>query len=165
MTNYPYQQYNYGRTNYAMPNYMQPQYAMQPQMQMAQPQPQMQQQTPIDIPLQNTVYATLKEAEGYIMYPNTKILFIDKEKGMSYLKIANNDGQSFMRYFKHEEVQADGTPLKPTKQAEAVDYSAFVKKSDLGGFVGLDEYNKLLAKVEQLQKQIMGVKPNGGNKQ
>lgn len=159
MTNYPYQQYNYGRTNYNMPNYMQPQYQMQPQMPQ---QPIMQPQQPqMETPLQNAIYATLKETEAYIMYPNSKILFIDKDKGMSYLKISNNDGQSYIRYFKNVEVQADGTPLKPQNDTKLEDYAEFVKKDDLKAFVGLKEYEELYDKVNQIQKQLMGVKNNG----
>lgn len=144
--------------NFGTQPYMQPQFAQQPQP--TQPQQPVQ----YEIPLMATIYGTLKEAEGHIVYPNTKILFIDKAKGMSYLKTANNDGQSSMRYFKQVEVLADGTPLKAEETAKPTDLSNFVKKEELGQFVSLEEHNKLLAKFEELKKMIGG-KPSVPTKQ
>lgn len=138
--------------NYGAPNYVQPQYQyQQPQIQQ-QPQ-QIIQYEPI---LQGTIYASRREAEGHIVNPNTKVLFIDKEKGMSYLKTANNDGQSFMRYFKNIEVRADGTPIEAEREENLIDYSNYVTKKELNEFVSLKQHNQLLLKVEQLQKMMEG---------
>lgn len=149
--------YNYNPTyanpyqrTYNTPSYMQPQYQMQPQQMVQQAQPQQ----PIEVPIQATIYATLKEAEGQIMYPNTKILFVDKEKGMSYLKSANNDGVSSIRYFKQVEVNADGTPIKEVEVQEKINISDFLKKDDMKEYVTVDMYNNLLSRIEQLQKQL-----------
>lgn len=147
--------------NYGVPNYAQPQYQMQPQQMVQQPQQPMQ----YEVPIQSTIYATLKEAEGQIMYPNTKILFIDKENGMSYLKSANNDGVSSIRYFKQVEVNADGTPIKPQETAPQIDTSEFLKKDALEQYVTIDKYNALLSRLDQIQKQIMGVRPNVNKQQ
>lgn len=150
---------------YGVPSYAQPQYAPQPQQmppqQMAQPQQPMQYETPI----QNVGYATLKEAEAFIVYPNSKALFIDKQKGMSYLKTANNEGLSTIRYFKQVEVNADGTPIEPIKDEPKVDLDNFVKKDELGNFVKVESYNELLEEVKTLKRQLASVsqpiKPQG----
>lgn len=155
--------YNYNPTYqnpyqraYNTQSYMQPQYSMQGQ--------QMMQQQPMQIEptLQGTLYATLKEAEGHIVYPNTKILFIDKEKGMSYLKSANNDGLSTIRYFKQIEVDSNGSPIKEQPQIVQVD---FLKKDDLKEYVTINQYNELLVKIEQLQKQLSTTKQMSMGKQ
>lgn len=159
--NYNYNQnlYNPYARNFPQPNYGQGQF-QQPQQYMQQPIMQQQVQQ-YETPLQATIYATLKEAEGHIVYPNTKLLFIDKQNGMSYLKTANNEGQSFMRYFKNIEVTADGKPINETKDNDSIKHSNYVTKDELGAFVSLEQYKELLVKVEQLQKQIMGGRTNG----
>ena len=140
----------YGR-NYGVPNYTQTQYAMQPQ-QMAQPQQQpMQYETPI----QYVGYANLKEAEAHILFPNQKAMFIDNANGMVYEKVCGNDGQSYITHFKKIEDKED------KKEQPQIDLSNYVKKEDLGDFVGKKQYNELLSKFEQLQKQFMVVKNNG----
>lgn len=166
MNNYGYPQ-NYVNP-YSRPyngvggSYLQPQYA--PQQPMMQPQMQQApQEAQYETPIQATIFATLKEAEAKIMYPNSKILFIDVANGMSYLKFANNDGQSFMRYFKNVEVSADGTPLQSQKEEKSVDYSTFATKDDLAQFITVKEHKELLSKIEQLQK-LVGGKGNATSK-
>lgn len=162
--NYNYNPNYYGNPytrNFPQPNYGQTQY----QQPIVQPSSQQQMQQPMQMqyeaPIQNVGYATLKEAEAFIVYPNSKALFIDKNKGMSYLKVANNDGQSFIRYFKQVEVSADGKPLESTKDTKSVDLSTYATKTDLEQFASLKQYNELLGKIEQLQKQIVGGRING----
>lgn len=156
MNNFNYPQYGFNRNNYIMPNYNQQQYF---------PQQPIQQTMPIDTPIQYVGYANLKEVEAHILMPNAKAIFYDKANNMYYEKICNNDGQSFIKQFKQVDFKGDNTPLTTQNTNPTIDLSNFVKKSELGAFVGVEEYNKLLLKVEQLQKQIMGGKNNGGNKQ
>jgi hypothetical protein len=152
---------SYGNANYPQqPQYQSP---YQPQVNQQMQQPMQQQPMQYEQPIQATIlYATLKEAESQIVYPNTKIVFIDKDKGMIYFKGANNDGQSFMKYYKEIEVTDNGEP-RIEKQEEKVDYSIFATKEQLNGFVSVDKYNELLDKIEQLKKQIGG-KNNGGTR-
>lgn len=154
MNNYGYGQYP--QTPYARHNYGMPQFQPQYQYQQPQMQPQVQQSIQYEPILQGVIYASQREAEGHIVTPNTKILFIDKDKGMSYLKTANNDGQSSMRYFKNIEVRADGTPIEAEKEDAAIDLSTYATKKELGEFVSLKQHNDLLLRVEQLQKMIGG---------
>lgn len=134
----------------------------QPQLQPMPMQPQ-QTQTQFEIPLREVKFVTSEEAKAYIVFPNTASLLIDNQQGLAYLKSADNMGQSFMEAFKFKKYeQGQETALKDTKKEETIDLSNYVKKEDLGAFVGLEEYKQLLGKVEQLQKQIMGVKTNVG---
>lgn len=159
--------YNPNFTNpyarYGMPSYNQPQYQPQPQQTMPQQQPQP--QVVYEIPIQNVGYATLKEAEAFIVFPNSKALFIDKEKGMSYLKTANGDGVSSIRYFKQVEVNADGTPLQPQEASPQVDMSDFLKKDALKGYATVEQVNAVLTQIEQIRKQIMGGRANASKQQ
>lgn len=152
--------------NYGAPNYNQAQY-MQPQQQMVQPQMPMQQtQQPIqyEMPIQYVGNGTLKEAEAYILFPNQKAMFIDKANGMVYEKISNQDGQSFITHFKRVEDKAENQAVETQKEQPTIDLSNYATKDDLVAFASQKQYNELLMKLEQLQKQVMGVKNNVGSK-
>lgn len=158
---YPYGVPSYmGATNYQrqMPNSPVQQY--QPQMQM-QPQPQQ----IYDIPIQETRYATRQEAESHIMFPNTKVLLIDKNTGMAFLKSADNMGQSSIKYFQFTEINSDGSPIKPQEQIPQIDMGEYIKKSDLVnyGFVTIEQLDKALEKLTSQQFKN-SQKPQNSNK-
>lgn len=165
--NNPYSQYpytGYGYPTYGRQNYMQPQQPMaQPQMQQ-QAQPTMQYETPI----QDIRFVTSEEAKAFIVMPNSKALLIDKNGGVAHLKTADNMGQSVTQYFKFEQVNADGTPIKAQEPTPQVDFGQFAKKEELNGFVTIEQYkqlaeqyNSLVEQFKTMQKIIAGGKPNG----
>lgn len=158
-----YTPYSY-QPNYATPNYMQRPYSQQPQQVTAQPQSQMQMSMPMDIPIQDIKYVNKAQAEAYIVYPNSKVMLIDKENGMVYIKTADGMGQSHTDYFRFELINADGSPIKPQEPTPQIDFGSFVKKEDLekAGFVTVAQYNELAQKLEQIQKQILGGRQNVG---
>lgn len=168
---YGYQGYGY-QPSYQTPNYMQRAYTPQPQ-QMAQPQPQSQpqmqmpmaqQMPPMEIPIQDIKYVNKAQAEAYIVFPNTKVMLIDKESGVVYVKTADGMGQTKTDYFRFEPINADGSPIKPQEPTPQVDFNQFIKKEDLEnlGFVTVSQYNELAQKLEQMQKRFEGGRQNGG---
>ena len=166
---YGYQGYGY-QPSYQTPNYMQRAYNPQPQ-QMAQPQsqsqPQMQmpqQMQPMEMPIQDIKYVNKAQAEAYIVFPNTKVMLIDKESGIVYMKTADGMGQTQTDYFRFEKVNADGSPIKPQEPIPQVNFDEFIKKEDLEkfGFVTVAQYNELAQKMEQIQKRLEGARTNVG---
>ena len=160
----PYSQYQY--QGYGYPTYNNRQY-MQPQQQMAQPQMQQQVQPPMqyEIPIQDIRFVTSEEAKAFIVMPNSKALLIDKNGGVAHLKTADNMGQSVTQYFKFEQVNADGTPLKPQQPAPQIDFDKFVAKDELPkyGFATKDQFNALFDKLKLIENQITkGAKENVG---
>ena len=167
-----YQGYGYQPT-YQQPSYMQRAYNPQPQ-QMTQPQPQPQvqqpmqipqQMPPMELPIQDIKYVNKAQAEAYIVYPNTKVMLIDRDSGIAYVKSADSMGQlSQNDYFRFEKVNADGSPIKAQEPTPQVDFNEFVKVKQLKdfGFVTIEQYNSLAQKLEQIQKRLEGVKTNGG---
>lgn len=139
----PYSQYPY--TGYGYPTYGRQNF-MQPQQQMAQPQAQVQQQPmQYETPIQDIRFVTSEEAKAFIVMPNTRALLIDKNGGVAHLKTADNMGQSVTQYFKFEQVNADGSPLKPQEPTPQVDYSQFVT---------LSQYNDLLTQFNELRNMF-----------
>jgi hypothetical protein len=162
-----YQPYNY-QGGYSAPNYMQRAYNPQPQS-MAQPQPQVQmpmaqQMPPMEMPIQDIKYVNKAQAEAYIVFPNTKVMLIDKESGIVYLKTADGMGQTQTDYFRFDRVNADGTPIKPQEPTPQIDFNQFIKKEDLEkfGFVTIEQYNSLAQRLEQIQKRLEGARTNVG---
>lgn len=164
---YPYQNNYGGMSGYAQRGYnsqpqpmTQPQPQVQPQIQMpmAQPMP------PMDMPIQDIKYVNKAQAEAYIVFPNSKVMLIDKESGIVYIKTADGMGQSKTDYFRFEPINADGSPIKPQEPTPQVDFDQFIKKEDLEklGFVTVSQYNELAQRLEQIQKRLEGVKANGG---
>lgn len=163
MNNYGYPQ-NFGNPynrGFGMPNYMQPPYNQQPQQMVQQ---QMQQPMQYEVPIQDIRFVTSEEAKAFIVVPNSKALLIDKNNGIAHLKTADNMGQSVTEYFKFEAVNADGSPIKPKQEAQQVDYSDFIKKQDLAGFVTIEQYNTLLDRLDALQKQMVSKSVKQGAK-
>lgn len=131
------------------------------QPQMVQPQQPMQ----YEMPIQYVGYGTLKEAEAYILMPNTKAIFIDKTNGMYYEKASNNEGLSSIKHFKEVGSKDENKGVEAQNAQDTIDYSSFAKKEDLGEFVSVKQYNDLVLKVESLQKQIGGKQNNGKHQQ
>lgn len=161
-----YQGYGY-QPNYQQPNYMQSQYAPQPS-QMPRNQQQVftpiQTPPPMETPIQDIKFVNRAQAEAYIVFPNTKVMLIDKESGVAYVKTADGMGQTKTDYFRFEAVNADGSPIKPQEPIPQVNFDEFIKKQDLEnfGFVTVAQYNELAQKLEQIQKRLEGAKANVG---
>lgn len=164
-----YYQNPYG--SYGVPNYMQRGYSTQPQpmgqptqpqMQPQQPQMTMPQQMPMEMPIQDIKYVNKAQAEAYIVYPNTKVMLIDKESGIVYLKTADGMGQSKTDYFRFEPINADGSPIKPQEPTPQVNFDEFIKKDQIGklGFVTIAQYNELVQRLDTIQKQLTGGRNN-----
>jgi hypothetical protein len=165
---YGYQPYGY-QPSYGNPNYMQRGYAPQtPQMPQSQPQMQMQaqipQQSPMEMPIQDIKYVNRAQADAYIVFPNTKVMLIDRESGMVYIKAADGMGQSQTEYFRFEPINSDGTPIKPQEPTPQVNFEDFVKIDQIKnmGFATVAQYEELTQKLEQIQKRLEGAKQNVG---
>ena len=165
MNYYPYYS-PYGaqnRAQYGVPSYGGYNYTPQPQQMPSTPQNQPQAQQQYDMPIQDIRFVTAEEAKAFIVMPNSRVLLIDRG-GMAYLKTADNMGQSQTQCFRFQAVNADGSPIQPQEETPKVDFAQFVKKDDLQnlGFVTMEQFNELSHKIDAIQNQKMGVKPNVG---
>jgi hypothetical protein len=143
----PYSYQNYG---YQQQRPMQQQYQM--------PVQQAQQPMQYEYPLQYVGNGTLKEAEGYIIFPNQKGIFFDKANGMVYEKITYNDGQSFISEYKKVENETDKQAVEIAKEEKPLEVREFAKKTDLKDFITVEQYKELKEMFDGLQEQINGLK-------
>lgn len=143
----PYSYQNYG---YQQQRPMQQQYQM--------PIQQVQQPMQYEYPLQYVGNGTLKEAEGYIIFPNQKGIFFDKANGMVYEKITYNDGQSFISAYKKIENETDKQVVEIVKEEKPLDLGELARKTDLKDFITVEQYKELKEMFDGLQGQINGLK-------
>ena len=124
-----------------------------------------QQQAPVqyDMPIQDIRFVTSKEAEAFIVMPNSRVLLIDKTGGMAYMKTADGMGQSVTNCYKFERVNADGTPMQPKEEKPKFDFEQFAKKEeqqiDFSQFVTIAQYNDLIEQVNGLKNMFNADKP------
>lgn len=131
---------NYNRFGYQQYPQQQPVYQQQ--------QPMYQQPINInDMPIQAIRFMNETEAKAYIVTPMQKELLVDREKGIAYLKSADNMGQSSCRIFKFEETN-------DTKPVPAVDTSVFLTKDESKDFVSKKDFDELVQKIEGLRTQM-----------
>jgi hypothetical protein len=156
--NYPYSTTYGNYPNYLQRSYMTPNNVSQPvQNQMQQPM-QMQPQAPVayDMPIQDIKFVNKAQAEAYIVFPNTKVMLIDNESGIVYLKTADGMGQCKTDHYKFEQINADGSPIKPQDPPPQINLEEFVKVEQIKsfGFVTFEQYNKVLDELEDIKRQI-----------
>ena len=130
--------------------------------QMQQPQPQPQPQAQFETPFQDIKFVTDKQAEAYIVYPNTRVLLIDNEKGVAHIKTADGMGQCVTQYFKFTPISADGSPLQTEVKPPEIDLSEYIKRADADEMRNAfgEQIKALEQKIEGLYRQLMGGKQN-----
>lgn len=156
---------NYGYPYNAMPQYpygyqqqmqqrgqMATQQPMTPAMQMPQ-QPMPMQFEP---PIREIKFVTSKEAEAYIVMPNSSSLLIDKQEGIAYLKSADIMGQSFMEmyHFSKNSPQGQINAQETPKASNPIDLSAYITNEQFDKHITAtqEEFRKLYAKIDELRK-------------
>lgn len=117
-----------------------------------------------DMPIQ-VRFVTQKEAEGFIVYPNSTILLIDKMNGMAHLKTANNLGESTTQVFKFMPFNGNDMNTAPSgvTPQNNINTENFVTKTDLQklNFATKEQLKMVLDKVETLRKKFIGEESDG----
>lgn len=149
------------------------QYANQYNNQMYQPR---QTQTE-DVPFNDIKFVTEDEAKAYIVLPNTKVMLMDRDKSIFYIKSADSLGKSTLEGYKYTKLE--NNPTEPV--SHEIDTKEFVKKEDLNRFITkedlrnfikhedlinfatLDDLSEFDKKLENMQKKIVGNMLKGDN--
>ena len=130
-----------------IPNYN---YNQQRPMQMqTTPQPQ----TTEDVPFNDIKFVTEDEAKGYILFPNTRVMLLDRDKSVFYIKTADSLGKSTLegyKYTKLEDKSSDNVSHEIdtkdfVKTQDMKDYlSNFITKDDLKDFITKEEFDNVI---------------------
>lgn len=140
--NYSYNPYlnnnqYYGGTNY--PTYL----PQQNNSTIMQPQQTQVQQTAYDIPIQGVKFVTEEEAKAYIVFPNQRVMLIDKANGKFAIKTGSSMGESTMEWFQYQPLSNGEIEQEKVSQ---IDTSDFIKKEDIKdfGFVTTDKFEETI---------------------
>lgn len=126
-------------------------------MQNLQAQPQQQ----YDAPIQGVIFLTSDEAKAYIVPPNKRMLIMDRDKSIFYIKSANALGQSDTTAYRFEQIK-DDEPKVEVEEVEStpVVTDEYVKKVDIENFVSTTDLQNLKAELEttidNIEKTIIG---------
>lgn len=125
----------------------------------AQPQTQSQPQNiiqPEEKPFNDVRFVTKEEAMGFIMFPNTKVMLIDRDNSVFYIKSADSIGKSTIEAYKF--VRAEDNPTEVA--SPQIDTKDFVKMADLKGFITREEMSNFITR-EELGNLLKGGSENG----
>lgn len=168
--NYSYNPYLNSNQTYGMyqPSYQPSSMAQQ---QMAQQQSYSQPQ--YDAPIQDIKFVTADEAKAYIVMPNTKVMLMDRDKSIFYIKSADSLGKSTLEGYKYTKMEETPSENVST-QFDTKDFvrkedlesflSGFLTRDDIKDFITKEELKGIDNKLEKFQKQIVGDMLKGENK-
>ena len=129
-----------------IPNYN---YNQQRPVQPMTPQPQ----TTEDVPFNDIKFVTEDEAKGYILFPNTRVMLLDRDKSVFYIKTADSLGKSTLEGYKYtrlEDKSSDNVSREIdtkdfVKTQDMKDYlSNFITKDDMKNFITKEEFDNVI---------------------
>ena len=151
----------FGNSGYANQMYSSyPQnYSSYQQPQMAQRQMPQQTYMPQDVPFNDIKFVTADEAKAYIVMPNTKVMLMDRDKSIFYIKSADAMGKSTLEGFKYSKIDENSTETQTaefdTKEFVKIDdLKDFITKNDISNFITRDDLKEIDTKLENIQKRI-----------
>lgn len=105
---------------------------------------------PNDYPIQRVQFATEAEVNAFMPFPNTRVMFMDRNNNIFWIKWADAMGTAGMEKFEFK--RTDNNANNST-QENNIDTSIFVKQDDLSKF-GFITQDKLNDSLQTLQNSI-----------
>lgn len=120
---------------------------------------QMQMNRQSDLPVQNIRFVNADEMKGYIVFPNTTEMLIDRDNKIVQLKSADQIGYSTVKTFRFEEIGEPSQKVSTSNEnLSQIDLKDYVKKEDLTDFIKVDALTQfsrdLDEKFARLEKKI-----------
>lgn len=142
MFNNPYLNNQYNGTY--IPNYNYASQMQRPMQMQTTPQPQ----TTEDVPFNDIKFVTEDEAKGYILFPNTRVMLLDRDKSVFYIKTADSLGKSTLEGYKYTRIDDKSSD----NVSHEIDTKDFVKTQDmkdyLSNFITKDDMKNFITKEE-----------------
>lgn len=143
------------------PNYTQP-YGSYQNTQITQRQMPMQPQQVTgvqDVPFNDIKFVTADEAKAYIVAPNTKVMLMDRDKSIFYIKSADSLGKSTLEGFKYSKLNENpidtiSTEFDPKEFVKTSDLKSFITRDEMNGFLTKEDLNGIATEIDKLKKRI-----------
>lgn len=125
-------------------------------------QGQYMQQNTNDMPIQGVKFVNADEAKAFMVMPNTRVMLMDRNNSLFYIKSADSLGQSMLETYEFRKVDNSKTDTANTDAKSNIDLEQFVKKDQLDDIVTTEKLNselktvkdELSTKIEELKKSI-----------
>ena len=137
----PYLNNQYNGTYIPNYNYNQQMPIQRPVQQPVQPMTP-QPQTREDVPFNDIKFVTEDEAKGYILFPNTRVMLLDRDKSVFYIKTADSLGKSTLEGYKYTRIDDKSTE----SVSHEIDTKDFVKMQDLKGYITREDLANFITK-------------------
>ena len=117
--------------------------------------------TSSDAPMQGVKFVTQDEAKAFMVMPNQRVMLMDKNNSLFYIKSADSLGQSSLEAYEFKKINLDEAQ-NPKKEEPKLDIENLVKRNELDNLVKKDEFSEelkvvkidLAQKIEELKKSI-----------
>lgn len=114
-----------------------------------------------DMGIQGVRFATRDEAKAYRLEPNQRVMLMDKDNSIFYIKSADALGQSTLETYEFKKVNPEAIVNNQNSEPK-FDMENLVKKDDLNNLVTLDKLGEelkviridLSQKIDDLKKSI-----------
>ena len=114
-----------------------------------------------DAGIQGVRFATRDEAKAYRLEPNQRVMLMDKDNSIFYIKSADGLGQSTLETYEFKKLNPESVSISQPQQPN-IDIENLVKKDDLNNLVTLDKLGEelkviridLSQKIDELKKSI-----------
>lgn len=114
-----------------------------------------------DVGMQGVKFVTRDEAKAYIVDPNQRVMLMDKDNSVFYIKSADSLGQSTLETYEFKKINPENIGNTINQQPN-LDIENLVKKDDLNNLVTLDKLGEelkviridLSQKIDELKKSI-----------
>lgn len=111
--------------------------------------------------MQGVKFVTQDEAKAFIVMPNQRVMLMDKNNSLFYIKSADSLGQSTLESYEFKKVDINNPENKPN-ETPSIDVENLVKKEQLDNLVTKDKLGEelkavridLSQKIDELKKSI-----------
>ena len=115
-----------------------------------------------DMPMQGVKFVTQDEAKAYMVMPNQRVLLMDKNNSLFYIKSADSLGQSNLEAYEFKKIDINNPKQPEQNTGPKFDIENLVKKDQLDNLVTKDKLGEelkavridLTQKIDELKKSI-----------
>lgn len=120
------------------------------------------QQNTNDMPIQGVKFVTADEARAFMVLPNTRVMLMDRNNSIFYIKSADSLGQSMLEAYEFKKIDNTKPDTATADTNQNINLEQFVKKDQLGNVVTTEKLNselktvkdELSSKIEEVKKSI-----------
>ena len=110
--------------------------------------------------LQGIIFATEEEVKGYLMPLSSRIMFMDKDKQVFYIKSSDSLGISNIEYYSFNKFNPDELKkaTDTTNATPNINLEDYVKRDEIKALPTVEQYNDLLEQYKAMTSELATLK-------